>query len=291
MNCENFLLFTKTFEAYIHAKHNDPERIKDTGRCGDQWLPHIVKSISESKIFEVDEDVKKLLCLTKTPLNNDDINLPFPYNFIDVKFTKEELAKLGIEIKARQIIGIMFSKGELTHQDTKEYIGKNLRITILTDMNKNGKDIVWFDTFNECNNITNEKYKHHGIKITKVKSDNKSKKFAHRFILNFLNFINDPNIKVIERTRSQKNIERRKKQGKKVLPISYSIRLQGELKRYIDTIKSGNMFHYNHSFWVRGHFRTLRSDRYKEKKRLWIPPFIKGNPALPLVDKKYILKK
>lgn len=58
-----------------------------------------------------------------------------------------------------------------------------------------------------------------------------------------------------------------------------TIQVTGELKRYIQNYdKDRNSPGFKHSFIVRGHWRTFRSDWYKEKKGTtkWIPPFIKG---------------
>ena len=54
-------------------------------------------------------------------------------------------------------------------------------------------------------------------------------------------------------------------------------------------VSSGGKFHFNYSFWVRGHFRQLKSDRYSKKKRIFIAPYIKGEGVL--VDKLYSLNR
>lgn len=48
---------------------------------------------------------------------------------------------------------------------------------------------------------------------------------------------------------------------------------------------------YSHKFWVRGHFRWLRAERYGENigKKLWIAPFIKGKGVM--LHKEYDLNK
>jgi hypothetical protein len=46
--------------------------------------------------------------------------------------------------------------------------------------------------------------------------------------------------------------------------------------------------HYSHAFWVRGHWRTLTAERYKEArgKRMWILPYVKGSGLL--IEKTYV---
>jgi hypothetical protein len=79
------------------------------------------------------------------------------------------------------------------------------------------------------------------------------------------------------------------KTGKPIIPSTMTIRVTGKLKIYIDELVHGANWHFNYRFWVRGHFRQLVSDKYKEKKRIWILPYIKGKGIL--VEKIYNLKK
>jgi hypothetical protein len=225
--------------------------------------------------------------LTDTPLKNDDIHLPFGIIFLDVHFCKEELADLGIKIKSKEIIGAFFQKGVLISKDTQNQVGSNLRITVLYVQDN---DEVWFDTYNKNNNLFDKINKQNEIVVKEnPTTDKKSRDFIHKFVLNFLNFVNNPDIKIVEQKRSEQNVKRRLKQGKTTLPSSYKIFLKGELKVYVERICNGEKFKYSHKFWVRGHFRRLESDRYKEKKILWILPFLKGNGLL--IDKTYHLEK
>lgn len=84
-------------------------------------------------------------------------------------------------------------------------------------------------------------------------------------------------------------MERRAKKGKPVIPSSMKIRLYGRLKEYIEKTIAGERFHFNYRFWVRGHFRQLQSNKFKEKKRIWILPFIKGQGNL--IDKTYEVRE
>lgn len=53
----------------------------------------------------------------------------------------------------------------------------------------------------------------------------------------------------------------------------------------------GDKIRHSHAFWVRGHYRHLKSERFKNKQgqMIWIPPYIKGNGEL--LDKVYEMKK
>ena len=75
--------------------------------------------------------------------------------------------------------------------------------------------------------------------------------------------------------------------GKLPIPSQKFIRVNGKLKIYLSELNSGKHFNYSHRFWVRGHFRTLRNDKWKNARgtKIWILPFIKGKGVL--VDKIY----
>ena len=256
----------------------------DFGISGDKFIQDIESSISEARIWRIDESVKKLLLLTKVPKINSDLFLPYPTIFLDISFTKEELAELGIDVSYKRIIGILFRKGNLVNKENI-YVGKDLRVTAISKQ-ENGQ--IWFDTFNTNVNLSN-KYKDYNYKIKKCEStDPNVKKFIHHFVLAFLNFVNNPEIEIIEVKYDEKQNEKRIKKGKAPIPVSNLIRVTGTLKKYIDFLQSSGSFEYNYRFWVRGHFRTLRDEkRWKENtgKRIWIPPFIKGKGVL--VEKEY----
>lgn len=297
MKCINFIRFVKSFEAFEWAKENMPETTisfygddemslnqNEKDKRALNFRGGIRNAIEKAKLFELDDEIKKLLCLTETPNKNDDIFLPFDFIFIDVNFTKEELKGFGIEIDAEELTGILVKEGVLTLNE-KEIVGRDLNITMLSSQN-NGE--VWFDTFNKNCNV-NEKYQKYRIKIIENKTtDKKARNFLHKFVLNFLNFLNNPEVEYIEHLRSEKNRERRVKQGKPIIPSSFTIRITGKLRGYIDEMGRGEHWNYNYRFWVRGHFRDLVGKRYKEKKRIWILPFIKGKGVL--IEKSYELK-
>lgn len=287
MNCEYFIKFSKYFSAFTYNAKYHPETLLGEKQINPDFYEDINKCLPESKIFEISDGVKKLISLTDTPLENDEVKLPFPHLFLDVEFTKDELAELGIEIEAKKIVGVLVRQGVL-FKGEEEY-GKDLRFSIMLEgVNAQGKDDIWFVTFHRNFNLDKE------IKLMHIRlehSDPKSEDFIYKFFLNFLNFLYNPETEYVEVSRSQKNMERRMKQGKPIIPTSYTIFLTGKLKEYMDRLQSGGHFHYNYRFWVRGHFRTLQAERWKEKRgiRIFIPPFIKGDGIL--IDKSYQLKK
>lgn len=335
MNASNYIRFANYFRAFEYTAKNSPEYILSEGRSTESFLENINKGIALSKIFEIEDDIKKLLILTKTPNKNQDVRLPFPYMFLDVNFTREELAELGVKVNSREIVGILFTEGTLLYDPKDEEreawlkhmeeklkeaqakdeisliippnpktilgtrepgvgggkgieAGRALRITMYSFQNEIEKDGQgWFDTFNRNFDLKDE-FKDLNTDIIEVSTDSKSKKFVHQFVLNFLNFLHNPEIEYVEHTRSRKNIERRKKAGKPIIPNTNKIRVTGSLKRYIDALNyGGNLGRYNYRFWVRGHFRNYNADRYKDMKgkKQWILPYIKGKGIL--IEKNY----
>jgi hypothetical protein len=290
MNCEHFIKFSKYFGAFTYNAIYHPETLLGKGQVNPDFYADINRCLPQSKVFEISDEIKKLLSLTDTPIKNDEIKLPFPFIFLDMQFTKEELAELGIEIEAKKIIGVLVREGVL-YKGEEEY-GKDLRFSIMLEgINEQEKEDVWFVTFHRNFNLDKDLEQLKIMHIRLPHSDKKSEDFIYKFFLNFLNFLHNPDIEYIEVSRSQKNIERRAREGKPIIPASYIISLTGKLKEYMDRLQSGGQFHFNFRFWVRGHFRTLQAERWKEKRgiRIWIPPFIKGDGIL--VDKSYQLKE
>lgn len=252
----------------------------------DTFEQHLRFAYTNCRLFEVDDHLKRMLALTKPPNKNGEIHLPHDPMFIDVEFTKEELQELGLDCIVDRIIGIVLSKGKLVSETDGAETGEALRISTCSMIDGE----VWFDTFNRNINIDKE-YEGYQIHAKSIKEqDKKAASFCHEFAINLLNFINDPFVKLVDVTRTPKSNERRIKKGKITLPSGYKIRLTGELKEYVDKVAAvGEREGYSHMFWVRGHFRTFNSPRYKTMrgKRVWIPPFLKGDGIA--IEKPYSL--
>jgi len=287
----HFVDFARKFKAMELMKKVKPEAVKDFYGLqgfddgGRHFYANINDSILRARIFNINDSKKKLLTLTDTPAKNDEIHYPFEVVFLNVEFTKEELAYLGVEIDCERIIGIMAREGKLIHEGKE--VGKDLNMTMLS---KQGND-YWFDTFNKNPNLDEDfQKKYEGVNTNVMENpttDKKARDFVHKFFLNFINFLNNPEIEYTEHKRSEGNIRRKLKQGKVIIPATCSIKVSGKLKVYLDEIEHGNCFQYSHRFWVRGHFRDLVADRYIHKKRIWIFPFIKGHEDKPLIEKVY----
>lgn len=108
-----------------------------------------------------------------------------------------------------------------------------------------------------------------------------------RFVGNFLNLLNSDEVETI---LIEKENLKRISRGKNPISKIVFVRLKDKIKKYLNKLKSENSFEYNHSFWVRGHWRTFRNEKFKQNvgKIIWILPFIKGDGIL--VKKDYVVE-
>ena len=112
------------------------------------------------------------------------------------------------------------------------------------------------------------------------------------FMCNYLDFMLNPNVKVVQVEITKEQNQKRIKRGKIALPNYGFVKIDGELKIYFDSLRNGKHFSYSHKFWVRGHFRTLRNEkRYGIKAgiKIWVPPYVKGKGML--LEKVYEVHK
>lgn len=113
-----------------------------------------------------------------------------------------------------------------------------------------------------------------------------------RIVLNFINFLNHPEVELILHDKSYIRKNRIDK-GKFGVPDIVEINITGKLKKYIDEISNENKINRNlgYKFWVRGHWVNFKNDRYKNAKgtQVWILPYIKGKGEL--IKKNYHLGK
>lgn len=296
MNMKPYQDFVKHFLIYSEHCKTNPENIVNFGLSDSEtFVNNIDNLLGKAHTFEIDDDIKKLLLLTKTPPNelNKDLHLPFDSIFLDVEFTKSELDELNLKVDNERIIGILMTIGNYKINqsiiaknieiDDDEIVAKNIRMTVLTT---NRDDSFMFNTMSKPLYIINKQYNNSNLQeLTRVKK--KLKNMLFDFAVNFLNFINNPEVKTqtIERNNAS-----RQRHGKMPLPNSQRIFISGSLNTYINQLKTHKHFSNGYKFWVRGHFRVLTSERYKEMKgqRIWIPPFIKGSGIL--FEKNYVVK-
>lgn len=250
-----------------------------------QHLPFLI----QTKPFLLD---KKLLILLEKTKNKISLKkLPFNTIFIDCKFN----------YKSFEIYGILLIKLDKDRASPNELAFKINKLDIPKFKEDNihifffGKDVVDETIFyKQIDLLGNFGYKHKDkreIFDYHILNSEKFGNYIRLLVCNFLDFLNTPDIELIEVERNEEKNKKRIKRGKIPLPSYNLVRVTGKLKIYLDKLNSGALFSYSHSFWVRGHFRTLRSEKWKNKQgtKIWIYPFIKGKGIL--VNKIYEAKQ
>jgi len=229
--------------------------------------------LSNSKIFILEEDIAQMLYLTDNEIFQRQI--PFDNFFLETSFELEDGSKVkGIHIFKEQKSGVILGAVRI--------YSPNIPIPATLHFDLFAKKLESMQTGNKLIDSMN---KPEGVGVLKDKK-------IQTFICNFLDFLNDSEVELRTYERSEKNRERRIKNGKMPIPPINFIRVTGKLKIYQDSLSEGIHFSYSYKFWVRGHFRRLRDEeRYGEQtgKRIWIKPYIKGKGILK--DKSYKLKK
>lgn len=273
---------------YLHLKHKMeerpefPEEIKKLSKEIGMDLSEERKDLFDNvELFELDEKTKWILCMT----NNEIFERSMPYQKI--------VLDMNLQLDDKWFKGFL--------------ITKNIAWS------------YWGNTSGFCDNAIIIDWKTKNITSLEnqyLKFDNLKKSTLKKlkvFICNFFDFINNPEVRIIRFVRSQKNIERRKKQGKEPLPPTNKIRIDGVLRSYYEKLDSNPSFSHSYRFHVRGHFvRLWNKQRYRNLYQnidrlpegyyidnkirpndriimFWKKPFIKGNGVL--ISKKYEVKK
>lgn len=294
---KTFIEFSNAFVNFaINKKLNATESY---GNSPDAFMENIGSILAVGKVFRIDNAVKKLLLMTDVPKLNSHLKLPFNMIFVETEFSKEEIIshcgtnKIYKEhnkgIGVNRVIGIAITRGNLIN-DLQGVVGSALRITTASFLENGG---IWFDTFNYDVDISDKQFGHYKIKVQEGLTK-KFKEMVCRYVTAFLNFVNNPEIEIIESNPDLKQNQKRVALGKPPIPSINSINVTGKLKIYIDNLKATGIFEskgFSHRFYVRGHFMTLRHKRYGVNigKRIWKIPFIKGKGLL--IEKEYYVKK
>lgn len=238
----------------------------------------------DAKYFEVPENVNLLLSNTKNEIKK--VKFPYYFLFIDVKLVVLDRIYYSFFVTDLRSFYQRYKKGM---KDSTE------RVNILTFYeDEEGK--LSYDNF--------DLYK---------KDRNKYRNKIREYLMNFVDFVNSEEVKLMFRERTEKNTERRIQRGKLPIPPFSKIYVIGYLKKYLNKLESQELqTRFTHRFWVRGHFkRFLDKKRYKKlyeqyrkgelknfegKKykidesflKVWIFPYIKGEGML--IEKRYKLE-
>ncbi len=234
---------------------------------GMKSLKEGLEDLRNSKIFFIESDIKDLLLLTDNKISERKI--PFNNTFIETELVINNFKISGLLLN--------YSKGDklgliihfLSADITKQTDMLLDNCIFLTDIN---------DKYSQYNKFRDKSYFYIYKKI-------------RLFFCNFLDFLNNPETQLVNIERTELQNKKRIIRGKLPIPSYYYVRLTGKLKIYLNQLQSNGHLSYNHRFWVRGHFRTLRNEkRYGDRvgTRVWIVPYIKGQGIL--VNKMYDVK-
>ena len=229
-----------------------------------------IEQLRNTKIFHIEESLGLALERTRNKIYNR--HLPFNNIFFEYNMNFKDLNIIGFHI-------------------TKDKFGVTITIHYLKEDNILSQHIEFFDEFGKENPIEDAFLKDRTkltAKLNKIDLiKNKDKRYIRNFFCNFLDFLNCPDVDIVVVERTEKENRKRVLVGKNPTPSQTFIRVKGKLKIYLKELHSGGYFNYSHKLWVRGHFRTLRSDKWKNKQgtKIWIVPYIKGKGVL--INKPY----
>lgn len=223
-------------------------------------------------IFEIEPNIKKALLLTKNNIM-EKRNLPYPRVFLDCELNFDGFSIYGI---------MLYDVEQIKKIDNLDLDAKNSNGVSLNDE-------ILFSAYgyNPNESETHDAMAHIFFQLRdetrfEAKSINKkSRDKLREFVCNFIDFINNPEVQLVKTEKTKEENAKRVSRGKTPLPPRVFIKLEGTIKKYIQDFEISDRKGYTYKFWVRGHFRVLKAERYKtSKKKLWILPYIKGKGFL-----------
>lgn len=263
---------------------------------------------TDVKIFTIENSIKDVLLNTSNKIFPR--NLPYSSIYIDVDLDFGTLVTKGIFVnkipspkEIKKVLGkriFVFSWGYDKSDGAVFFSHKN----ILFEENLTNLDDVMTNIYESDSLLYEESYEMSDV--------NKFSNTMPLFVCNFLDFLNNPNVKIINKPENNKQNVKRGLRNKNPIPQYNMLRISGDLKKYMGMIFSNkrNNKNFSHKFWVRGHFRRYwKKDRFQNLYKSysdnelsdeyymdneyqvlmqWIPPYIKGKGML--VSKPYELK-
>lgn len=252
-----------------------------------------LKALTEGRMFVIDNEVSQALYRTDNDIHKRP--LPFDNFFINCSFDIEDGSRIeGIQIynpTRKNPFGPFISFWIKSKNTTA-----NMQYALWENFTKNpptkkeldiDKQLRQAQMITDPYGISNSELER--IENEKVGFDALNSKLMKTYVCNFLDFLNNPEVELVKVNRTKEQNLKRIKKGKHPIPKQLFIKVNGKLKITLNKLKEGSNSELSHRFWVRGHFRTLRSDSWKNPgTKIWITPFIKGKGIL--VEKVYNMK-
>lgn len=255
-------------------------------------------SLSEAHRFEFNDDVSFLLTMTDNELNGD-YHLPYPLTFIDCNFTipdiRGDVVYHGILLTEYDRIAIGPSKGgdmlyeivtghlpiEIAHVDMSI-------ISATAFIHFNGRYVdVKYPLSTDAKAITkavNEVLRTKGYKEMGSLETSMFAKKEHAALIamtaNFLDLLNTHDVAVGHVPQSKATTGKNNNPN----PPRHVVRLSLPLQEYVKGMRRGQNIPYDHAFWVRGHWKHWKAERFaasgKQGTKTWTPPYVKGRGIL-----------
>jgi len=267
-----------------YTSYTDEEALRD--------LMGMICLLDEAKVFELPSEVWKLLLNTRNEVRP--VRLPFPITFIEAPVVLHDIWHKvhGSFIRSKTTyFGFLLAESGL-------YNTKKGKVHVPQPPDSPEPTIYIYSIFQDegggFGHIKLNLYKDYPslqYKPEEQKKWRREREIIREFIMNFLDFINDPDVEWVETKRVYSTSRRAMRKGRGKKRLSMIIKIRGFLKRYLEQVRTGRHFTYSHRFWVRGHWRHFRHERFTRMRgrRIWIPPFIKGSGIL--INKRYRLVK
>jgi len=279
---KNFQLVKKYWEAKMEGLSEDDFINQDMDLLKAYWKTSYKASMDEAKIFAIEDDVVPLL------LHTDCSDGKFPFNsvFIDCKVQIKNRTYFGFHIGSYYTEATQYKAILTAYAKKVEHNGKMMTIIV--------PDFILLAQSNLNSDLP---FKKSDFYHKKVRS----------FAFAFCNFINEPEVSIIEQPLNPKNNIRRIERGVMPLPAYKNVVIRGNLRIYVDRMKrewqGGTHAPCGYRYWVRGFYRHFfdkkryaklyalddnarekagltMCDKHEGVLRLWVKPFIRGQGIL-----------
>lgn len=261
------------------------------------WDNAVLPAIENGEMFEIEDSLVPILINTKS----DVTDMPFGQILIDCRVPIEDRIYHGI-IASQYIVD---NDGEVGIFIADENIDIKKMcygfISCYTKINDEGNERQIFLEFMYDNKLGEDRKDVYS-------KYNKFQKKIINFFYSFCNFINEPEVKIIDNPFNPKNNKRRVEKDKMPLPANKRIVIDGNLKQYISDYNSGLSHGLSCRFSVRGHFMHFRDEKrysalyetsedylksrgYQKTNgviKKWVKPYIKGNGIFVKKDYKIV---
>lgn len=292
----SYKLFSSWLELHKFGLKNHPESIESIGQDETKFTQQLENTFSTAKIFEINEDIQNLLLNTEGSKEID--KLPFDETFISTNINTAHLNESQFGDKITQIAGILICEANKVVVVNEKEMVMNKTIDLEIFKGLSGYRIYYLAltekggySFNTVN-IINKDDCLNEYNLTFKTNIPKTRTLITNFVSNFLNLINNQernNIQIVEKIVSEAKNKQLARKGEKIIPNTRVIIPIGELRDYLRTIQSQSRTPLTHRFWVRGHWRHLRT-KEDEEYRIWLRPYIKGKTGI-LIEKTYEVKE